>query len=77
MKENLPYVTEEEKKRFAMILNEIDDAMNALKTEIRTTEHPYKYYLAEKLKTLQTDVPCLASLIEDEEGDDEYDQEIL
>ena len=73
---NLPYLNEEEKRRFSMILNEIDDAMNAIKIEMSSREHPYKTYLSEKLRTLQIDVPCLASMLEDK-GDDTDDEEIL
>lgn len=74
---NLPYLTEEEKKRGQMLIREMDYAMNALRKELNETTHPYKHYIAEKLRILQTDVPCLASLLEDEEGDDENDKEIL
>jgi len=77
LKEKLPYLTEEEKKRGKMLIREMDDAMNALRTELNETQHPYKHYIKEKLRVLQTDVPCLASLLEDEEGDDENDEEIL
>lgn len=77
MKEKLPYLTEQEKERAKMLIREIDNAMNALRKELNETEHPYKHYIAEKLRTLQIDVPCLASLIEDKEGDDEDDEEIL
>ena len=77
MKKKLPYLTEEEKRRAQMLIREIDNAMNALRKELYETEHTYKHYIAEKLRTLQIDVPCLASLIEDNKGDDEDDEEIL
>ena len=73
----LPYLTEEEKERAKMLIRETDYAMDALRKELNETEHPYKHYILEKLRILQTDIPCLASLLEDEEGDDENDEEIL
>lgn len=74
---SLPYLKEEEIQRAKMLIREMDYAMNALRKELNETTHPYKHYIAEKLRILQTDVPCLASLLEDEEGDDENDEEIL
>lgn len=74
---SLPYLKEEEIQRAKMLIREMDYAMEALRKELNETKHPYKHYIAEKLRILQTDVPCLASLLEDEEGDDENDEEIL
>ena len=72
---NLPYLKEEEIQRAKMLIREMDYAMNALRKELNETEQPYKHYIAEKLRTLQTDVPCLASMLEDK-GDDNDGEEI-
>lgn len=64
----LPYLTQEELKRFKIIFSEIIDAMNAINVEINKdtinkNSKAYKSYLIEKMNTVNTDIGCLNSIL--------------
>lgn len=63
MEKEIPYLTMEERKRMATLLEEISDFFNAITIEIQN-EKAYKSYLREKMKSINTDINCINSLLE-------------
>ena len=65
IEENLPYLTEEERKRGKMLVDEIDDLLNSVRNELSDSNpgKAYKSYLNPKIQGLITDINCLNSLI--------------
>lgn len=57
------YLTEEDKKRMKMLVNEIYDFLNAIRNEIYN-DKAYKSYLKEKMDAVNTDINCINSLLE-------------
>lgn len=62
------YLNEDEIKRAKMCLANIEDKLKAVKTEITTSQKPYKSYLREKMNSITWDVNVINHMIE--EGDD-------
>lgn len=65
-KEKLPYLTEEEQKRFKAILGEIQDVVNAMYSEV-SGQRAYRSYLDEKLRVLYVDTNVLKGINETKE----------
>ena len=65
IEENLPYLTDEERKRGKMLVSEIDDLLNSVRNELSDSNpgKAYKSYLNPKIQGLITDINCLNSLI--------------
>ena len=61
MKEKLPYLTEDEKRRYEMCLRNIEDKLKALKTEAEN-ERPYKHYIKEKIDSILWDAKVIENL---------------
>lgn len=61
MKENLPYLTEDEKERFKMCLGNIQDKLTALQTEAQN-KHAYKSYIEEKIDVILNDASVIKHL---------------
>lgn len=63
----MEYLNADEIKRAKMCIANIEDKLNAVKTEILSREKPYKDYLKEKLDSMNWDVQVLISMIEKED----------
>ena len=59
----MQYLEGEELKRARMLINEIDDLMNSIRSEVNQ-KRAYKGYLNEKLSGVITDINCFKSVIE-------------
>ena len=58
-----PYLEDDEIARAKMCISNIEDKLNAIKSEVYNTAHPYKKYLDEKLQSIIFDTKCLDSMI--------------
>ena len=57
---------EYEKKRIQGCIYNIQDKLEAIKTEIKL-EKPYKYYILEKIEPVLNDAKCIKNICEREE----------
>lgn len=57
-------LTPEERERAKMLMQEIDDMLNSVRTEIYTAENVYIPYLKEKMRGINNDIMCLNNLLE-------------
>ena len=57
---------EYEKRRIENCIYNIQDKLEAIKSEINL-EKPYKYYILEKIEPIINDVKCIKSICESEE----------
>ena len=69
MREKLPYLTEDEKKRYEMCLRNIEDKLKALKIETEN-ERPYRYYIKEKIDSILWDAKVIEQLTHTEIEED-------
>lgn len=61
----MDFLDENEKKRAAGCINNIQDKLDALKSEICSREKPFKPYMMEKLDSILWDTNCLISMCKD------------
>lgn len=64
------YLNEDEIKRAKMCIANIEDKLKAIKTEVMTTQKPYKSYLKEKLDSITWDVNVLNHMVKEDDEDD-------
>ena len=57
---------EYEKTRIESCISNIQDKLEAIKSEIRL-EKPYKYYILEKIEPILFDAKCIKNICESEE----------
>ena len=63
MKEDLPYLTDQEKETFKMCLANIEDKLHALQCE-SNQDHCYKTYIKEKSNSIYYDIKVILNMCE-------------
>lgn len=63
----MPYLSEEEKNSAMYAVENIEDKLNAVRTELATKDKSYKGYLLEKLDSIYYDVKYLINICKREE----------
>lgn len=73
MEEQLPYLTGYEIIRASNCEHNIQDKLDAIKSEIHK-EKPYKGYMLEKLQSILWDTKCLISMCENDIVESDEDE---
>lgn len=58
----MDFLSEEEKRKAASCVNNIQDKLDAIKNELSSREKPFKPYMLEKLDSILWDTNCLISM---------------
>lgn len=68
---NMDYLSKEEIERAKSCIANIEDKLNAIKTEIYSREHPYKTYIREKASSITWDINVINHMVKEEENNEE------